>query len=257
MATDYDKEINILSDIQSVHKGECLILSDLEGSKSYNETAIIINSILESEIFSKKWIDNSGKNQLPPDFINKADALMMEVMRFDDRASKANDNLSKKKESSTYNEIRGIFPQFSDKRLIVNTITDLPTEDDHNYKMYFDGFKRTVNKHLSKLGKYRNNYPDFKTIFLVCDESSGTYFETIKGTLGKVHVFFLDKKFLDVFINSDLEYLIWYAPYKHFETVEHHNEFPRIIIFDIVAFKSSKEIRMFEYDENKMISNEL
>lgn len=43
------------------------------------------------------------------------------------------------------------------KRFIMNVVTDLPTEEDHNYKFCYLSFQRTVRKHLSKIHEYKKN----------------------------------------------------------------------------------------------------
>lgn len=176
MKLDYDIERNILEDIHELDPHQCFIFSDAEGSDNYISTAKIIDDILGDNCF-KKWIDNTN-SQFPPDFINEEDSLLMEVMRIDDHSpdGKVNPNLSRQRSMRKEIEaIREIFPNA--KRFIMNAVTDLPTEEDHNYKYYYSSFRRTVRKHLSKLDEYKKNHPGKKVIFLVVDETSGVYFE--------------------------------------------------------------------------------
>lgn len=254
MATDYDKEIHIIQDIQEVEESDVLILSDDGGTDEYRETASIIDKIIDKEYFKLHWVDNSGKNLLPPDFLNDDDGLMMEVMRFDDHSKNGKKNPAREKESRMYNEIKSLFP--GHERLVINAVTNLPTDEDHNYEFYYGGFKRALTKHLKKLPKYRENHPGKKAIFLMCDESSGTYFEKSSNGHGRLHVFFLDKRFLDIFFGCDLDYLIWYAPYKYFYTFEKHKNFPQIVIFDIRGFANNKKIVPLVFNSSKMLSTE-
>lgn len=259
MRLDYDIELNILEDIHELDSDQCFIFSDEEGSDNYLKTAKIIDDILNDE-YLNKWVDNT-KSQLPPDFINEEDSLLMEVMRIDDHSQdgKKNPNLSRQrsmlKEAETMKEM---FPNA--KRFFMNAVTDLPTDEDHNYKNYYSSFQRTVRKHLSKLEGYKKNHPNKKMIFLVADETSGIYFESItkndKYAYGKPHLVFLDRRFINEFINSDLDYLILYCPYNHFNTIEKHKSLPQLTIFDIKNMKNNKCVPIYDYDEARMISSE-
>lgn len=49
--------------------------------------------------------------------------------------------------------MREMFPNA--KRFFMNAVTDLPTDEDHNYKNYYSSFQRTIRKHLLKLKDYK------------------------------------------------------------------------------------------------------
>lgn len=146
------------------------------------------------------------------------------------------------------------------KRFFMNAVIDLPTDEDHNYKNYYSSFQRTVRKYLSKLEDYKKNHPNKKMIFLVADETSGIYFESItkkdETAYGKPHIVFLDRRFINEFINFDLNYLILYCPYNYFNTIENHQPLPQLTIFDIKNMKKNKTIPIYDYDESRMISSE-
>lgn len=81
-------------------------------------------------------------------------------------------------------ESSGILDKLSpDATVITLTDSKLKTEEAHNYVRYFENFRRIVKKHSKQVNNYRNNYPNYKLIFFVFDESSGCYFETPKSTL--------------------------------------------------------------------------
>lgn len=255
----HDSELNILKDVHELEPSECLIISDDEGTESYYKAVSIINGILSDSGFAK-WKDNS-KSKFPPDLINEGDSLMMEVMRVDDHSpdGKKNPVLAKQREMSE--EARPFVEQFpKDVPLPVNAVTDLPTEEDHNYKFYYSSFQRTLRKHLSKLDSYRRNHPDKKIIFLVFDETSGVYFEKAfvenGEIMGRLHFPFFDTRFLNEFIDSDLDYLMWYIPYNHYKTKGYHIVLPRLILIDIKNARNGVILQRYEYDENKMMSNE-
>ena len=51
-------------------------------------------------------------------------------------------------------------------RIVVNAVTDLPSNEDHNYQFYYENFARALEKHIKKIPLYRSNHPDKKLIFL-------------------------------------------------------------------------------------------
>ena len=255
MATNFDNEKRILEFINSISTKECLILSDFEGSENYIKTAYVLSTLLEENIF-EKWLDNS-KSQFPPDYINEVDNLMMEVMRVDDHSKDGKTNPTLRLESDMHEELSAItciLPNV--KNVICNAVTDLPTNEDHNYKNYYLSFKRTINKHINKISNYKKNHPNKVLIFLVMDETSGVYFEQIEGQCGRLHFVFFDNRFVKEFINSEIDYLIHFCPFNHYETVGYHITLPRLIIFDVKCLKDSKMMQYIDYDENKMISSE-
>ena len=213
-----------------------------------------------------KWIDSSGKNDPPPDFCNDTKMLMMDVMRVDDHSvqgRKTIQNANRARQHELEKEIRQKLGMgFEPFELIVSAATDLPTEEDHNYVFYRDDFKRTIEKHITKITRYKNNHPDHAVIFLVYDESSA-YFEcertiaacSLQGERGRPHLWFLDKAFLDVFLNTEIDYFIWYAPYKWFERLEPPCSLPKACVFDCKAFPYADE--MIAYPIEHMASAEI
>ncbi|MBO5349248.1 MAG: hypothetical protein J6A89_05475 [Clostridia bacterium] len=37
-----------------------------------------------------------------------------------------------------------------------------------------------------------------------------------QAVIGKIHYWFLDKSFINILKESEVDYLIWYSPYKHY-----------------------------------------
>ena len=259
MKLDFDTERNIMEMLTSVPSNECCIISDCEGSDHYLEAGEILKTLI-CEQENSKWKDNSS-SQFPPDFINEERNLILEVMRFDDHSpdGKKNPNLAKQRKILEEIESKwGSLPGLQHIHIIPDT--GLPTEVDHNYKYYYRGFRRTVEKHLFKLPTYRLNHPNKKTVFLVVDESSGIYFEKageFNGVpSGRLHFIFCDDRFLSAFENSNLDYLILFCPNNYYETLGAHLVLPHVIIFDIAHMKGNGLLKHIHYDENRMVSSE-
>lgn len=254
--TNYDDELKIIEEVHNLVPNECLILSDKENSDNYLKTVGILDSLLDDD-YLVNWKDNSS-SRFPPDFINEKDSLMLEVMRIDDHSPDGKVNPVLAKEKQMHKELEDILKLFPNvENIFCNPVTDLPTDQDHNYKNYYKSFQRALRKHISKIGKYRTYHPNKKLVFLVMDETSGVYFETKDNLKGRLHLAFFDNKFVSEFIEADIDYLILYSPYNYFCTREPHQELPHLVIFDVKNLKNGDMMHYFDYDENHMKSSEL
>jgi hypothetical protein len=244
---------------------------DVEPSSVYfpietDELVAVFESI-HNEGQWKLWKNSSGKSDPPPDFYCDELKLMMDIMRVDDHAHKNKKgkivNPTNARESAMQKELResGILDKFPNvENIICNAVTDLPTEQDHNYKFYKNNFIRTIEEHKRKIALYKQNHPDYKTIFFVLDESSA-YFEgetkheiVLQGMpfVGRPHIWFLDKAFIQVFQNSNIDYIVWFTPFKHFESLE------KIVLPEIVVFDTSQIIEeLQDYVIDNMVSCEV
>ena len=73
-----DKEIDFIEDFRMIPSEQIAVIGNEEE----------IDKIIDIIKISDNWIDSSGKDQLPPDFYNDKDKIMMEVMRVDDHGYK-------------------------------------------------------------------------------------------------------------------------------------------------------------------------
>jgi len=238
---------------------------------SQSDAAIHIFESVHDIANWKKWVNSSGKSDPPPDFYCEDYHYMMDVMRVDDHSFKNRKgklvNPVNMRESKIQTELleKGIpelFPNVNG--IIVNAITDLPTQEDHNYRFYKKNFIRAVEQHKHKINLYRANHPDYKLIFFVLDESSG-YIQTATPDMAKKkhlepgercsgfpHFHFFDEDFLNPVIESDIDFLIWFTPFKYIWAETGLIDLPHVCVYDIKSIK----IETTKYDENLMISYE-
>ena len=214
----------------------------------------LYTSLTNSENF-KEWINSSGKSDPPPDFYNPKLKIMMDVMRVDDHGH-VNENGKfinpvNQRESEIQRQIRtsGFLDNFPNlQEIIVNAVTDLPSYEDHNHNYYFENFSRTIKKHIERIPLYQRNHPEYVTTFFVFDESSGYVLvddekQAERGVKKgeqfyyRPYLHFSDKRFADIFLNSNIDFLIWYSPFKHFETTM--PEMPTACVYDIKKLTSS------------------
>lgn len=71
---------------------------------------------------------------------------------------------------------------------------------------------------------------------------------------GKPHLFFWDENFVNVFLHSGIDYLIWYAPYKLLRTSQGIFELPKVVMFDC---KTRNYDNLIKYNEERICSSEL
>ena len=255
-----EKESNIINMFRHLEKKEIgLIPNNPEAER-------ICQSILESEQWDY-WSDSSGKNMPPPDFYNDHEKIMLEVMRVDDHGFKKKGKIINQtlvREHTVERELResGILDQLPNlESIIINADSGLPTEKDHNYRFYFDNFKRTLEHHKLKIDNYRKNHPGYRIIFFVFDESSAYVLmkkvpkEIKEGQLakGKAHLWFADKRFVEVFQNTSIDYLIWFSPYKLVHSVGKKTLLPKACVFDCAKI----DYELIDYDALHMVSAEV
>lgn len=257
----FDDENKVIEHFQSVKDEEVFfpVLSD--------EIEDVYRSVHDNEQWVN-WVYSAGKNDIPPDYYNEKMLIMMDVMRVDDHAfiskkgkvvnqTNAGESLLRKELGES--GILDCFPSCQNVFVVANTL--LPTYKDHNYGFYRDNFIRVIGEHAKKLGLYKRNHPGYKMVFFVMDESSAyfkicnKYIKPEKGKTieGEPHYFFFDKKFIEAIKRTQIDYLIWYAPFKLLQTDNGILNLPKAVIYDIFKI----DIDEIEYDQSDMYSSEV
>lgn len=258
-----DNEKSIIKHFQSVSPKSVLFLA-------VNEESIKVFESIHNQENWKQWIESAGMSDPPPDFFSDTYKYMMDVMRVDDHSYR---NRKGKVVNPTNRHIRdvekeivqsGIMNLCPNAELIINTHTDLPTDEDHNYKYWHKNFMRVIEHHKKNISLYKKNHPGYIVIFFIMDESSA-YFraenmeETLKNKrvggriLGRPHFHFWDKNFIKAFESSNIDYLIWYTPFKYINSSVGKLDLPEVCVFDV---KESVK-QSIKYEENYMISAEI
>ena len=262
----FDKEKNIISYFRDTET-ECILLLPENNA----ECEAVCNAVLNESEWGK-WIDSSAKSALPPDYYCDEKHLMMDVMRVDDHETISRKgkvvNPLRVRETEMMKELKesGILDKFPNATPQVIARTDLPTEQDHNYGYYLDCFRRTIQKHIKKIPNYKHNHPDFGVIFFVFDEASA-YFEALEVkqnrrssdvSQGYPHYWFLDKVFMEELIGSEVDYLIWFTPYKHCNMYrDGHKGIIELPTATIINIKQYNNNDLIFYNPEKMVSTEV
>lgn len=226
-----------------------------------------MNNLIEMISNKQEWVDNSRNSDFPPDFYSNTYQLMMEIMNVSDNEHEDNGHIVNpvmRKMDEMKKELKDswIFEQLPDNiNFMINPITDLPGDEDHNYTFYVNCMNRVLSKHISKIPLYRKNHPDKKLIFVIFDEST-EYMELSKiedkpknaGDIFSAHLhhWYVDKKLIESFMKKDIDYIIWFAPFKWVTTSDGViPPMPRVCIYDGRAFCEKKE-----YDPELLTSSE-
>lgn len=261
----FDDELEIIKTFQKVQTTSVCLIPPADA-----ECKNIFDVIHEQDQWAN-WINSSGKGDPPPDFFSDKYGLMMEVMRVDDhghigknKRSIVNPTLQREAKVTRELKEKGIFDMFPNAKFFPIVDTKLPTKEDHNYIYYRDNFIRTIENHKNKIRVYQRNHPNHKTVFLVFDESS-PYFQIESGKYprkigapvsGRPHIWFFDKAFMEHVLDSEIDYLIWFTPWKHCEMYNITGErcsLPRATMINV----HKMEQHLLEYNVEKMESTEL
>ena len=68
----------------------------------------------------------------------------------------------------------------------------------------------------------------------------------------QLHLFFYDSNFVNILKESKADYVIWYAPFKHFDSFE-KVDLPKVVIY---TKDNLNEIKSIKYKPSKMYSIE-
>lgn len=262
----FDNEAEIIEHFQYVQSSSVMLFPEQD------EECEKVFQAVNKENEWKKWINSSGKADPPPDFYSDKLGFMMDVMRVDDHGrigkngkSIVNPTLARESEVMRELKEKGIFEAFPNAKPFLNVDTKLPTKEDHNYIFYRDGFIRTVETHKAKIDTYKANHPGLKVVFFVFDESSA-YFEAVnpeqimrKGEViqGRPHWWMLDEAFISVIIDSQIDYLIWYTPYKHSQVFDQAGKQLLLPEATVIKISDCAKIPTIAYNADRMESVEL
>ena len=143
-----DKEINIIESFRrhvlAAYRPLCLLPNAAETQK-------ILTPIIDDEIWKNEWVDSSSKSDPPPDFYSESQTLMMEVMRIDDHAFEEDGrikNPTNQRARMRGMELRKLLNLHPDTPVLINSPTDLPSSEDHNYRYYTEYFPDLHTVHI-------------------------------------------------------------------------------------------------------------
>lgn len=218
-----------------------------------NQTAF--EKRIGSAIFKswKKWIDTSAHNAPPPDFFSDKLKMMFDVTTIYDSEVPSNKRPDKmwnpvlsrerNEEHKARDFIRALGIDSSEMYIFCNCDEDgFAYDAKHTYKNYLNMANRVISKHTGKLALYNENHPGYKSGLLIYD-CTEAYLEVDSITelniedglvkARKPHYPWLDSAFIKPILETSLDFLIWYMPYKAHSNPIQPIEYPMSVIVDL------------------------
>lgn len=235
---------------------------------------LLVKSIFDNNVgrITDRWKNNT-KNV--PDFVTVDGKIMIEMYEVDDIVTKkkGKDNPARKLDAKINRDIIDHFgSQYwtnCDSVFISggNTRNHNYTskskygsivQQDQSYSAYIDNISRITNKHLQSIPHYKNNYPDASLGFLLLDDSS-IYVSISDDPYDKDLILsyypFYDKNIMDMFIGSDVDFIVWAFNGKYYSHKDDAYDpdryvFPLIWVISKDQFINENTKR---FDKSKMI----
>lgn len=250
-----DNEENIIKDMHEVPRSNTALLTSSKFEK------MLVSAIMKEW---PKWTTNSGHSSEPPDFFSRDHKLMFDVMRINDSETMITTKRGKtrpynpilKKEREQIRELKKYFPNVAEENILVNVEPDGDYDKTHNYQNYYRHAQKVFSAHIGRIPRCRELHPGFKMGFLVMDETESylqhkyiwdavTPYDTNKiyQVLSTPHIPFLDERFMRCLIASDLDFLIWFMPYKHNEKMAVQP--PEVCFIDLKNKKTQAYLRHY------------
>ena len=188
--------------------------------------------MLFEEIMEAEWTDNTATR---PDFISNN--VMIELFEIDDivTTKKGKNNPQRKADARALRKVNNYIEKvgsenFNPGQKIItrgdtrynpetDSYEDDETENHHNYQAYIDNFQRVCRKHIDSIPAYRPDFPDKKLGFMIYDNS--TYYasrQKINSREALLNLPFFDKNFMKLFVDSDVDFVIWAFDNKYLGT---------------------------------------
>lgn len=230
------------------------ILIDIREQLVNNNTLLFPCNSFTRKVY--KWLQNSDQfiannmhSALPPDYFSDFYNSMFDITRINDSEIRKNYNPVKIREKSLEREIKTNFPDLpSTVELIINSHDDDNYDHDHNYTNYLKNEKRVIQNHINKIDIWKKEHPRIKHKGLIIFDETELYIHKIysnqenkfhlhPGEKGNpiYHEPWNDKNMIDFIYKSDLDFVVWFCPYKKYGALcnyPYYKVYPSIIILD-------------------------
>lgn len=214
-----------------------------------------------------KFVENNGHNDFPPDFYSDEFSCMFDVMRINDSEIKKSYNPVKIRERKAENDIKesGILNIINPNNTVfINSKSS--NNNEHTLKMYVKNCNRVMSQHIKKINIWKSEHPNIKHKGLLIFDETECYFEGDVQHIYedqfkfmwdankplRLHKPWMDISFMKNAYNSDLDFIVWFCPYKSHGTLwqQTHYNYPELIILD-TRFPREDYI---QYDISKFVS---
>lgn len=249
---NFDDEQNILNCLTN-HLGQTLLL------KGNSFERKLLRCVQNIDSFSS----NNGHGDLPPDYYSDELSVMFDVLRVNDTEVKKTYNPLKIEERKMRNlaKEQGLL----DLPNIIPVI-EIDEPDDvyaHTYQKYRKQAHRTIQEHIRKIPLWIKEHPAIENKGLLVFDETEFCFEGFIKSVGNgrfayqykfplvIHEAWNDKEFVQQIYESDLDFFIWFCPYKPYGDIpmKHNIKFPSIVIADTRFQRTNYK----KYDYNSLV----
>ena len=232
---NFDDEQNILNFLM-IHIGRTLLL---KGNSFERKLFRYIQNI---NLFSS----NNGHSDLPPDYYSDELSVMFDVLRVNDTEVKKTYNPLKMEERKMRNLAKE--QELLDLPNIMPVI-EVDEPDDvnaHTYQKYRKQAHRTIAEHIRKIPLWVKEHPSIKHKGLLVFDETEFCLEGFIASVGNgqflyqykfplvIHESWNDENFFKQIYESDLDFVIWFCPYKPYGKIpmKHGINYPAVVIVD-------------------------
>lgn len=250
---------------------EEFIIDFLRSHLNGQQTTLFTGNSLEKRVFrclkdAKSLISNNSHEALPPDFLSPNHNIMFDVMRVNDtEVGKYNPVKARERKMLKELEDSGILDTVN-PNVRIHCSSESNDVSEHSFENYRKNVQRVMKKHIDKLGIWMSGHPDIKYKgLLVFDETECCFEGIIKHAYGDqfdyiwdhnkplvLHAPWNDADFVQQAYESDLDFLVWFCPYKPCGAVPRNANvvFPYVVIMDV---RYERSVPYVIYDASKLV----
>ena len=233
-----------------------------------NQTLLLRGNSFEKKILRyikdiKSFTSNNGHGDLPPDYYSDKYSIMFDVLRVNDTEVK-----------KTYNplkiEERKIRQLAKEQELLdlpnIAPVLEVDEPDDvnaHTYQKYCKQASRTIGEHIRKIPLWIKEHPAIKNKGLLVFDETEFCFEGSITSVGHgqflyrykspliIHEAWNDENFVKQIYEADLDFVIWFCPYKPYGKIpmKYNINYPAIVIVDTRFQRTNYK----EYDYSSLV----
>lgn len=233
----------------------------IEYVQSFLETAVLFNDnsfekkILKMLKSPERLSQHNSHGDLPPDFISYNYSMMFDVMRVNDSEVKKDKNPVMQREGDMFNDLKeSKFLKLVSPDVKIICHSESENIEEHSFDKYKRNVIRVTSKHLSSKAHkskikeiWENNNPEIKYKgFFIFDETEACFEGYIKHIIENNFEFVIknplilhepwnDKDFIQWAYDSEIDFIIWFCPYKPYWKFlrENNIKFPHVVIMDV------------------------
>lgn len=202
----------------------------------------IYTSILDKE----SWGDLTAPSTNRPDFYSSKHSIMMEFMNIDCETIHEDgtiDPVNSKEIGSNMRAVgkSGLIENNADVTVFTTPSVDYSGKKD-SYTNYINGAKRVISKHIDNIPEYHTNHPnstlgfvfiDFTLPYMVCKSKEDVVrFNSGEEVHVELHHWCRDEAIINLLKDKDIDFVIWYTPYKIKDYNIINPEWPQLCIFN-------------------------